>query len=41
MTTNAVLEVDRARCGETRLVESELEPLGRRARSGCGSIASP
>jgi hypothetical protein len=28
MTANAVLEVDRARCGETRLVESELEPLG-------------
>ena len=28
MTANAVLEVNRARCGETRLVESELEPLG-------------
>lgn len=28
MTTNTVLEVDRVRCGETRLIESELEPLG-------------
>ena len=28
MTANAVLEVDRARCGETRLVGSELGPLG-------------
>ena len=28
MTTNTVLEVDRTRCRETRLVESELEPLG-------------
>ncbi|HEX2575093.1 MAG TPA: DUF2855 family protein [Aquihabitans sp.] len=28
MTTNAVLEVDRSRCGETRVVEQELEPLG-------------
>lgn len=28
MSTNTVLEVDRARCGGTRLVESELEPLG-------------
>lgn len=28
MTTNVVLEVDRAQCGETRLVKSKLEPLG-------------
>lgn len=27
MTANAVLEINRARCGETRLVESDLEPL--------------
>lgn len=27
MTTNAVLEVDRARCGETRVVESEMPAL--------------
>ena len=27
MTANTVLEVNRARCGETRLVEAELEPL--------------
>lgn len=27
MTTNVVLEVDRAKCGETRLVETDLEPL--------------
>jgi Protein of unknown function (DUF2855) len=31
MTANAVLEVNRASCGETRVVESELEPLGPRA----------
>jgi Protein of unknown function (DUF2855) len=28
MSANTVLEVDRARCGETRLVETVLDPLG-------------
>jgi hypothetical protein len=28
VTTNVVLEVDRANCGETRLVETPIEPLG-------------
>ncbi|MGZ4728658.1 MAG: hypothetical protein ACXWB2_13125, partial [Acidimicrobiales bacterium] len=27
MSTNVVLEVDRADCGRTRLVETSLEPL--------------
>ena len=40
MSENVTLEVDRAACGETRLVEARSSRWPT-ARSGCGSTASP